>query len=185
MILLVGTTLLSYDILYRGFQDTIEYSFLQRQVLPELSRSQERAPTTLVVPNVNEATGVIPAGWWTRNVPGLDVRASTRDVEEGSSPTAVFAFVGPNCFVDFGVFDGQGRFIDEWGSVHSELRPYEPADVLEGRPRLHPNCTAALSGRYWRKVATQELTREQTEGSVASINPSADHIVIGLYRAEE
>ena len=183
MILLVGTTLLSYDFLFRGFQDTIEYSFLQREVLPELNRSLESSPVILVVPTENEGSEEISPFWWRRNAPDLDVRASAGKVERGSSSTAVYAFVGPNCYLDHGRFDKEGRFIDEWGGVHSEPRLHEPADVLEGRPRLHPNCTAALSGRYWRKVATQEITREETEGSYARINPSVDHIVIGLYLA--
>ena len=184
MILLVGTTLLSYDLLIRRFRDTTEYSFLQREVIPELNRSLESSPVTLVVPVENEGTGQISPCWWRRHVPGLDVRASIREVEKAYGPTAVFAFVGPNCSADHGCFDSEGRYIDEWGGVHSEPPRYKPADMLEGRPRLHPGCADALSGRYWRKVATQEISREEADGSPGRFNESADHIVIGFYRAE-
>ncbi len=69
------------------------------------------------------------------------------------------------------------------GVAWTDPPPYPRAAHIEGGPRIHPACGAALAGRTWQAVLVREVPMIAMKGSVPRVYPGLEEVVIGLYRA--
>ncbi|MFH1530485.1 MAG: hypothetical protein ABIK09_07110 [Pseudomonadota bacterium] len=163
-VVLVLTALGPVGLARRPFADPVEHRFLREVVIPTLD--EVRSPLYLVVPMENDGSGRIKLEWWQTRLDDPRVVEDLREVPPEARREA-WAFIGYTCYWD-----------------HAEPpAPHPMARHVEGHPRIHPRCAAALSGTAWRAVATLTLPRWVSDENVRPFPDHVEQVTLGLYRA--
>ncbi len=164
VLVLTFSALWPWQFLERPFQDPVEFSFMDEDVIPAL-RDKTEVGSFLVLPDkIAEEFGPIGEEWWTRRLPGLEVVTKVSDIPEvEGDKRPIFAFIGLDCF---------------WMVPGFEDIPYASAQHVEDL-RIHPICAASLGGVDWKPVVVREMTRAETVGSCVDIRDETAKI--GLF----
>ncbi len=180
---LIASALIPVPLLWRPYADPTEHRFLREEVIPVLAERDARI--RLVFPRESEKSSPILQAWWDMYLPAIQVVPSLSDLEgaEGAeSDDTLYAFIGYTCSCTHGRWEGD-VWVDDDGVSSPAPPDYPPAEFIEGAPRIHPLCAAALDGVRWRAVATMEIPLFGMEGNNMRVLPGLEHVIIGLYQA--
>ncbi len=158
------SALTSMSLAWRPFADPVEHEFLREAVIPALRAAP--SPVSIVVPIEMEGSGTIHAAWWSAM---LDAPLVVEDLQAlpPEARAGAWAFIGYTCY---------------W--AHDDMA-HEITPHIEGHPRLHARCAAALRGVEWAAVETLEIPWDVGYENVRPFPNDVENVVIGLYRARE
>ncbi len=178
---LIASALIPLPHLWRPYADPMEHHFLLNEVVPVLATQDPRP--RLVFPKEAEKSKSVPTEWWDSYLPAVQVVPDLSDLEDADDARALYAVIGYTCSWSHGRWEGD-RWLDEEGVSWASPPPYPQAEHIEGEPRIHPRCAAALAGHRWRTIATRKIPLFGMEGNNTRVHPGLEEVTIGLYQAD-